>query len=70
MLEFVQAYGNWIVLGLLFLLMMRLHGSHGGMGCGMGSHHHQPTGSHDPEPGEEQDSGADSQKPGRSTGCH
>ncbi len=33
MLEFLQAYGGWIVLGLFFLLMMR------GGGCGMGSQH-------------------------------
>lgn len=39
MLEFLQAYGGLIVLGLFFLLIMRMHGSHGGMG---GGHQHQP----------------------------
>lgn len=38
MIEFLQTYGVWLLLGALFILMMRAHGSHGGMGCGMGSH--------------------------------
>ncbi len=40
MWEFLQAYGTWIVFGLVFVLMMRMCGSGGG-GCGMG-HSHQP----------------------------
>ena len=35
MLEFFLAYGSWIVFGLFFLLMLRMHGSGG---CGMGHH--------------------------------
>ena len=35
MWEFLQAYGTWIVFGLIFLLMMRMCGGGGG-GCGMG----------------------------------
>lgn len=34
--SFLAAYGLWIVLGLLFLAMMR---GHGGGGCGMGHTH-------------------------------
>ena len=34
MWEFIQANSTWIVLGVFFLLMMRMHG--GGMGCGAG----------------------------------
>lgn len=43
MWEFIQANSTWIVLGLLFLLMMRMHG--GGMGCGgsHGDHKREPT---------------------------
>lgn len=32
MWEFLQAYGSWIIGGLLLLLMLRMHS--GGMGCG------------------------------------
>ncbi|MDE3076864.1 MAG: hypothetical protein KGJ86_15720 [Chloroflexota bacterium] len=39
MLEFLQAYWVWIVFGLFFLWMMRMHG--GGGGCGMGHEHPQ-----------------------------
>jgi hypothetical protein len=44
MWEFLQNYGIWIVFGVLFLLMMRMHrgGMHGngmGGGCGMGMSH-------------------------------
>lgn len=38
MIEFVQANASWIVLGALFLLMMRMHG--GGAGC-CGGHQHE-----------------------------
>ena len=41
MIEFLQTYGVWLLLGALFILMMRSHGSRGGMGCGMGSHNHE-----------------------------
>lgn len=31
MLEFLQTYGSWIVVGLLFLVMLYIHsGGHGG----------------------------------------
>jgi len=36
MIEFLQSYGIWILLGLFFLLMLRGHGH--GMCCGMGNH--------------------------------
>lgn len=32
--QFLLAYGGWILIGLVFLLMLRLHGS--GAGCGVG----------------------------------
>ena len=38
MWEFLQAYGSWIIGGLLLLLMLRMHG--GGMGCGGGQSDH------------------------------
>ncbi len=37
--QFLQAYGGWIVIGLFFLFMLRLHGS--GAGCGMGHDDHR-----------------------------
>ncbi len=37
MLEFFQAYGSWILFGLFFLIMLRMHGSGG---CGMGHKQH------------------------------
>ncbi len=42
MWEFLQSYGIWMVLGVLFLFMVRAHGhgGHGGGGCGMGGHGH------------------------------
>lgn len=36
--QFLQAYGGWILIGLFFLLMLRLHGS--GSGCCMGHRDH------------------------------
>lgn len=36
-MEFLQANAGWIVFGLLFVLMMRMHGS--GAGC-CGGHQH------------------------------
>lgn len=50
MIEFIQANASWIVLGALFLLMMRMHGSGGGMGC-CGGHQH---GQQDREPDQSQ----------------
>ena len=46
MWDFLQIYGIWIVFGVLFILMMRMHsgGMHGngmGSGCGMGMGHGQ-----------------------------
>ncbi|MEE8372221.1 MAG: hypothetical protein V3R87_00600 [Dehalococcoidia bacterium] len=37
MVEFLQAYGTWIFLGLLFLLVLR-SGRGSGSCCGMGDH--------------------------------
>ncbi len=65
MFEFVQAYGSWIVLGLLFLVMMRMHGSHGGMGCGMGSHDHSRDRSDTTQGSQGDESGPD-----QNPGCH
>ncbi len=66
MTGFWQAYGSWIIFGLFFLLMMRMHGSHGG-GCGMGGHDHSS-----PQPDEEgpvQVKGVESE-PKQGAGCH
>ncbi len=46
MWDFLQTYGIWIVFGIFFILMMRMHsgGMHGkgmGGGCGMGMQHDQ-----------------------------
>jgi hypothetical protein len=38
MWQFLQTYGIWIFFGILFILMMRMHG-HGG--CSMGMSHDQ-----------------------------
>ncbi len=67
MIEFLQTYGYWIIFGLLFLLMMRIHGSYGGMGCGMGSHDHARTRTEEEPDGqvEKPQSGQ-----GQSSGCH
>ncbi len=48
MVEFIQANASWIVLGVFFVLMMRMHGSGGGMGCCGGAHQHGHQ--HDGEP--------------------
>ena len=39
MWAFLQTYGIWILFGLYFLWMLRMHAS--GRGCGMGHSHHQ-----------------------------
>ena len=44
MWQFLQTYGIWILIGIFFVLMMRMHGGgmHGrgmGGGCGMGMDH-------------------------------
>ena len=46
MWQFLQTYGIWIVLGVVFILMMRMcgggmHGSRGGCGMGMDQNHDQ-----------------------------
>lgn len=47
MIAFLQTYGFWIILIVLFLLMMRMHGGHGmGGGCGMGGMEHDQQGGH------------------------
>ncbi|MBI4504151.1 MAG: hypothetical protein HY691_01330 [Chloroflexi bacterium] len=37
--QFLQSYGVWIIAGVFFLLMLRMHA--GGAGCGMGHGDHQ-----------------------------
>lgn len=77
--QFLQAYGGWIVLGLFFLFMLRLHGS--GSGCGMGHDDHRAA--HDPgrreaardasteETGPARDAGKEGPTAAqRSGGCH
>lgn len=45
MIAFLQTYGFWIILGVLFLLMMRMHSGHGMGGCcGMGGMEHDQQG--------------------------
>jgi len=39
MVEFLKSYGIWIVMGVLFLIMLRGH-AHGGGGCCGGGHQH------------------------------
>ena len=79
MAEFFEAYGGWIVIGVLFLLMMRMHG--GGMGCGMGHGGHEghqdsrkASGQAEPEaqPKAQETAGAKERRPvsgGRHRGC-
>ena len=69
MLEFVQTYGSWIVFGLFFLVMMRMHGGHGGMGHGAGGHR-QSSDSHDPAASKVADGQTESRKSSEKTGCH
>lgn len=63
MIEFLQAYGSWIFIGLFFLVMMRMHGSHSGMGCGM-------RGGHQRQPDQDQEENSSDDAPTKSTGCH
>lgn len=65
MIEFWQAYGSWIIFGLFFLVMMRMHGSHGGGGCGMSSHDHSND-----QPDKEQLVQGYKSEPEQSSGCH
>lgn len=37
--EFLQSYGDWIVVAIFFVVMLRLHAGHGGH-CGAGDHDH------------------------------
>ena len=71
MLEFVQTHGSWIVFGLFFLVMMRMHGGHGGMGHGA-SCHGQPSDSHDHGAAAPEATGAQTEgwKSSEKTGCH
>jgi hypothetical protein len=59
MLEFLQSYGIWIFLGLLFLLMLRGH-SHGTGCCGGGHQHDQGTSMETEQPGNDK----------HGSGCH
>ena len=63
MIEFLQNYGIWILLGLFFLLMLRGHGH--GMCCGMGSHHKHHGGDK-----QSKTSGGDTDGGRPSAGCH
>lgn len=67
MIEFLQAYGSWILFGLFFLVMMRMHGSQGGMGCGMGGHDH---GGRAEIPAEKREGQGEEQPPHKSGSCH
>lgn len=79
MVEFLQAYGGWILIGVLFFLMMRMRG--GGMGCGMGHGGHEghqdsrrASGQDEPEaqPKTQEAAGAEERTPvssGRHRGC-
>jgi len=67
MIEFLQAYGVWILFGLFFLVMMRMHGSPGGTGCGMGGHDH---GSHDEPAAEKREDQGEEEPPHKSGSCH
>lgn len=42
MLEFMQSYGIWIFLGLLFSLMLLGHTRGHNIGCCGGGHQHEP----------------------------
>ena len=67
MVEFLERYGQWILIGVLFLFMFGLHGR--GMGCGMGGNRRE--GKSDPEA--ETDKGKKDGQPGserHSSGCH
>jgi hypothetical protein len=68
MWEFLEAYGYWIFLGVLLILMLRMHA---GGGCGMG---HGGHGTHDVKstsPEANQRSGArPTQTTGSRTGHH
>lgn len=70
MIEFLQAYSSWILFGLFFLVLMRMHGSRGGMGCGMGGHQHQTESSHQHGAEKDQETPADDGNPGNGAGCH
>ena len=61
MAEFLQSYGIWIFLGLLFSVMLWGHSRGHGMGGGGGGHQHDPDAARKEEQNE-------SGKPG--SGCH
>lgn len=72
--QFLQNYGIWIVAGVFFLLMMRMHA--GGAGCGMGhgdqkqapDSQRQPTG--DAATDDEPSATTQPTTTRRSGGCH
>lgn len=70
MLEFFQAYGSWILFGLFFLIMVRMHGSGGG--CGMGRQHHTEEPTPKATGADEKADQATNKQPAakRSGGCH
>ena len=69
MLEFLQTYGTWIVFGIFFVLMLRMHG---GGGCGMGHQDHtdgtnaRPTDAN----ARSDETSATASKDRHATGCH
>lgn len=65
MLDFLQSYGIWIVLGLLFLFMLRGH-ARGGGGCCGGDHQHDK----DSEKVTEAIKVNDGQEKKSGSGCH
>ncbi len=65
MWEFLQAYGSWVVLGVFFLLMLRMHG---GGGCGA-RQMHSPSETADTPGGDAQTTATSTAKP-PTGGCH
>lgn len=69
MIEFLQAYGTWIVLAGFFILMLRMHA--GGGGCGMGHPEHGASTDEKVDPVARQKAiDSDDAKTHSSSGCH
>lgn len=69
MIEFLQAYGTWIILAGLFILMLRMHA--GGGGCGMDHASHSSTAEKNTDPAVSQKStDPDHATTHSSGGCH
>ena len=74
MWEFIQANATWIILGVFFVLMLRMHG---GAGCGMGHGGHEDQsaakrrpGAADSEPDDAGVAAGQARSTKRSGGCH